>query len=1299
MLTVKMRFYDPGDPDDFNAGSLELVMLDSCSNLNLISKSEVARLKLREEYIPEMTVGGVVPNASTKIYAALDRRIVLGQQTIVLRFYVVEQLPTTAQVLIGWPEWTTLNLNIDSGQRRVTMGRENVSFEIVDERTETVDNEDEQEVVVEVKTKKEVNLEPGTQTYVPIVFDRRNFLRNHGTESMITPSKYFLDTHVKLIPGRVTEGTKMVMVANLSMQTVQIPKGTLIGYLSDGQFQTMQIDLENMDPYMPINEPEWTEDLFLETVEPLINKDLSEDQRKEVVKLLLNWMMIFSKNPKGPGVITKTVAHVPLMPDTVPIRLRPYRCSQAAMEELRKQIREMLANKIIRKSTSAWGFPVVLAIKPDGSWRFCVDYSKLSEHVKKDTYVLPRTDDYLDRLSKAKYITVVDMASGFWQIPVREEDKEVLAFRTMEGNYEFNVLPFGYCNSSAIFQRAIEETLDPLLFVCCLSYIDDVAIYSNTFEEHMVDLGSVFGLLNQYKWRIKVQKCQFVMNEFNYLGHCVGHGLIKPLASNLEKLKSMKKPKNADDIASFLGFMGYYKRFIKGYDYLTEELRKLTKKNTAWEWNESHQLAYDSLIECLIKDPILKLPNLDLPFIVKTDASMIAWGAALVQVYDGVEHPVSFASGVLNKHQRNWPTWKRECYGAVRGILQWQHYLLGSRFKLVTDHKSLLAILDPQKKFPPIIIGWIMTLTSFVFDIEHRPGKELVIEDGLSRPSDLEEVDHLLLMVVPADMISNQRTDPLCIGIIKAVEENSALDEEIEKKIQCNANHFVIEEGVLYYLETMPSIKKRRIKRFVLTEADLTGVLDNIHKLPCGGHLGLERLWMNVAKSYWMPGLYAKIKTYFEKCEVCAINRLMKVHNSEMKHVVATEPMEIIEMDHMEMGVESDGYLYILVVCDVFSKKVWFIPTSTVGAEETWQMLFIHVFAPNRFCRKFISDHGAGFDNELSVSICKASGIEHDYNLPNDKKKGATGYVENRNRLCWSILRKFVDPITQHNWSKYCWTAAYAYNKSSNPLLGNHSPDFLFHGLEPFTPLDLVAPRDHILNDDHFFEYRMRISEAWTEANEALRKSREEMNERRIEELNGRRLTEYKIGDYVLIKNKPDWVDATLKFKLASRNAGPFKVVGLNLERNHVWIELSSIEKLEVHIDHLKIYQGVIMTKPFRGNMKEIIIIERVPDEFIELTNEQVMGVCRPVEENQLYDVRSIVGKKIALYWPKFKRYFIGIVIGYTRNLTANLISYEGKRDGGVERDVDFFKAYLYSKGRKDAWRCVDMTKYEALVK
>src|SRR6185437_15638488 len=239
----------------------------------------------------------------------------------------------------------------------------------------------------------------------------------------------------------------------------------------------------------------------------------------------------------------------------------------------------MLANGVIRKSSSPWASPVVLATKPDGSYRFCVDYTKLNNLTVRENFPLPNLEEHLDRLGKGKVFSVMDLASGFWQVPISEGDIEKLAFTTPFGTYEFLRMPFGYQGAPSIFQAAISETLDPILYAYALVYVDDIIVYSADFNSHLTHLSSCLSLLKQFNWHVKLSKCKFATSEVNYLGHSVCGGEVRPLGRNIDKLRAMKEPESAEDITSFIATIGFYRKFIQGFDYLVLPLREVEKKH------------------------------------------------------------------------------------------------------------------------------------------------------------------------------------------------------------------------------------------------------------------------------------------------------------------------------------------------------------------------------------------------------------------------------------------------------------------------------------------------------------------------------------------------------------------------------------------------------------------------------------------------------------------------------------------------------------------------------------------------
>ncbi|CAG8744292.1 13972_t:CDS:1, partial [Dentiscutata heterogama] len=225
----------------------------------------------------------------------------------------------------------------------------------------------------------------------------------------------------------------------------------------------------------------------------------------------------------------------------------------------------MEKDSIIRKSKSPWSSPVILVKKKNGKFRFCVDFRKLNNVTKKDTYPLPRIDDMLDNLGNAQWFMSLDLTSGYWQVEVKKEDKEKTAFITKYSLYEFNVMPFGLCNAPSTFQRLMDVVLRPVLWKKAIVYIDDINIYSISFEQHILDVQEVFELIRQANLRINPEKYHFCTNEMQFLGHIVGIDGIKPDPQKVDKLNNLPPPKTITQLRAFLGLASYYRRFIEGF--------------------------------------------------------------------------------------------------------------------------------------------------------------------------------------------------------------------------------------------------------------------------------------------------------------------------------------------------------------------------------------------------------------------------------------------------------------------------------------------------------------------------------------------------------------------------------------------------------------------------------------------------------------------------------------------------------------------------------------------------------------
>ena len=319
---------------------------------------------------------------------------------------------------------------------------------------------------------------------------------------------------------------------------------------------------------------------------------------------------------------------------------------------MKEHLQEMMEAGAIRPSHSPYSSNVVIVRKKDGSIRFCVDFRKLNNKTIKDAYGIPRIEVSLHLLAGSKYFSKLDLRSGYWQVEIKEQDKKKTAFRVGNlGFYEFHRMPFGLCNAPATFQRLMERCMGDLNLRDCLIYLDDVIIFSSTFEEHLDHLEAVFSRLRQNNLKLKASKCEFLRSEVTYLGHVVSEEGIQTDPEKTKVIKNWPVPTTIKEVRAFLGFTGYYRRFIKDYAKIARPLNDLlvghctskkekgrkssNTKKTPFTWTQRQQQAFDKLKEKLVRPPVLAYADYSLPFKLHTGASSTGLGAVLYQTQDG----------------------------------------------------------------------------------------------------------------------------------------------------------------------------------------------------------------------------------------------------------------------------------------------------------------------------------------------------------------------------------------------------------------------------------------------------------------------------------------------------------------------------------------------------------------------------------------------------------------------------------------------------------------------------------------
>src|SRR6266513_1472321 len=305
-------------------------------------------------------------------------------------------------------------------------------------------------------------------------------------------------------------------------------------------------------------------------------RKLTKDQEEKFNRLTQKYHEIFAKNDNNLRR-TNVAKHTIDVGDHRPIKETAYKVNPHKKKIIEEEIKKMLKKGVIRKSNSPWSSLVTLVIKPNGKWRFCIDFRKLNGITRKDNHPLPRIDMLLEKFEGSKWFSTMDMASGYWQVEMDEKDIEKTAFITHERLYECTIMPFGLTNAPATFQRTMQMVLGELFYTVAPVYIDDIIVHSKTFQDHMRDIEDVFEKLQGANLKLGPEKCKFCFEEIKFLGHIIGKDGIKMDPAKIEKVKNYPKPTNITQLRGFLGLAKYYRKFIKDFAKIAKPLNELTK--------------------------------------------------------------------------------------------------------------------------------------------------------------------------------------------------------------------------------------------------------------------------------------------------------------------------------------------------------------------------------------------------------------------------------------------------------------------------------------------------------------------------------------------------------------------------------------------------------------------------------------------------------------------------------------------------------------------------------------------------
>ena len=888
----------------------------------------------------------------------------------------------------------------------------------------------------------------------------------------------------------------------------------------------------------------------VEKLRPITNEDISttnEELRAPLVQLLNKYRTTCWLPGEPMGKYTGGPPMEILLKEDKIINIPAYKIPIAKQPQVENTINEMLQQGVIKQSNSSYNSPMVIVNKPNGELRLCIDFRKLNEITAPLHYPLPNISELLSQVGETSIISKLDLHAAYWQCNIRPADRHKTAFSFKTSKFEFCSMPFGLANSPSYFAHVINNALYDVLGSNILAYMDDILITTSDVTSHLSKLESVLKHLSKVNLKLKIEKCQFAVEEVKFVGYKITRKGLELDRNKVDAIKASPDPTNKKTLQSFLGVINYYRRFIKDLATIASPLYSLLSKGVRFKWESNHSNAVKKLKEALISAPILRFPTFDKPFYIYSDASLTGLGAVLMQEHNNIMHPIQFVSKALNSAQRNYSTTKREALALCFAVEAFRNIILDYKIEVFTDHLPLLGVMKKLTR-DASINRWMTLIQEYNITLKYLPGKKNIFADYLSRLSDIrnacedvtEELDKKLIERIHISNEIDQFVSPKVPWSEKQLRSAQTADIEVRRilselrKSDEKSKNFLkrvkVLNGILFVLRTMK--RGNFTDEFIvpyIPDSLMEKAFSVVHEQITAGHTGYDRTLLLFKRNFYNTTETAKIKSLCNDCTACTKAKGITKPVPLLKYPIPDRPFEQVSSDILgPLPVTSKGNKYILVIRDFCTRYSIIVPMESKDTEHIITA-FRTAMSNYGFSTLILTDNAPEYVSDKFNAFCNFYNINKKEIAP--YHPSSQGLSERINKEINKLIRIYSNELALSDWDELMPIIQLTINNTYNAsiketpfhlLYGYDSPTIQFHQRKSYNPDLDHEQRLHAIRI-HCKTNLLAMQDKYT--NQANKNKNEKI---------------IRVGDRVFAKLKKYYVHQKLNYPID----GPFSVTG-----------------------------------------------------------------------------------------------------------------------------------------------------------